>query len=197
MVGANKHPQAMGRPAFEVLAEIRGIIEPLLRHVSRTGEATWSEDLMLPLVRGAAPEESYFTFTYSPIRRRIGRRRGRLLRRHGDDREGDRGAAAAAPQRPGRGDAGADEGGGVRARGGADRALPERRPVRAPVSARRERVASPGWSASRTSSRARRSRPRRFAFGDRSVWPFDESADARRAAVRRARRRRRGRARRR
>jgi hypothetical protein len=67
MVGANKHPQAMGRPAFEVLPEIRGIIEPLLDHVRNTGEATWSEDLMLPLVRGAGAEESYFTFTYSPI----------------------------------------------------------------------------------------------------------------------------------
>jgi signal transduction histidine kinase/DNA-binding response OmpR family regulator len=67
MVGANKHPQAMGRPAFEVLPEIRSIIEPMLQHVVTTGEATWSEDLMLPLVRGAAPEESYFTFTYSPI----------------------------------------------------------------------------------------------------------------------------------
>ncbi len=68
MVGANKHPQAMGRPAFEVLPEIRAIIEPLLLQVVKTGEATWSEDLMLPLVRGAAPEEGYFTFTYSPIR---------------------------------------------------------------------------------------------------------------------------------
>jgi signal transduction histidine kinase len=68
MVGANKHPQAMGRPAFEVLPEIRQIIEPLLDHVRTTGEATWSEDLMLPLVRGDAAEEGYFTFTYSPIR---------------------------------------------------------------------------------------------------------------------------------
>jgi signal transduction histidine kinase/DNA-binding response OmpR family regulator len=68
MVGANKHPQAMGRPAFEVLPEIRQIIEPLLLQVVKTGEAIWSEDLMLPLVRGAAPEEGYFTFTYSPIR---------------------------------------------------------------------------------------------------------------------------------
>jgi len=67
MVGANKHPHAMGRPAFEVLPEIRTIIEPLLDCVRTTGEATWSEDLMLPLVRGALPEESYFTFTYSPI----------------------------------------------------------------------------------------------------------------------------------
>jgi GAF domain-containing protein len=68
MVGANKHPQAMGRPAFQVLPEIRSIIEPLLQRVIRTGEAIWSEDLMLPLFRNDAQAESYFTFTYSPIR---------------------------------------------------------------------------------------------------------------------------------
>jgi len=67
MVGANKHPWAMGRPAFEVLPEIRAVIEPMLDKVVGTGEAIWSEDLMLPLVRGEAPEEGYFTFTYSPI----------------------------------------------------------------------------------------------------------------------------------
>ncbi|HTB74692.1 MAG TPA: ATP-binding protein [Polyangiaceae bacterium] len=68
MVGANKHPWAMGRPAFEVLPEIRDVIGPMLQRVVDTGEAIWSEDLMLPLVRGDAPEEGYFTFTYSPIR---------------------------------------------------------------------------------------------------------------------------------
>ena len=67
MVGARKHPQALGQPAQVVLAEIWDIIEPLLRHVRATGEATWSEDLMLPLARTGAPEESYFTFTYSPV----------------------------------------------------------------------------------------------------------------------------------
>jgi PAS domain S-box-containing protein len=68
MVGPNKHPAALGQPARIVLAEIWQIIEPLLRQVRATGEATWSEDLMLPLARTGAPEESYFTFTYSPIR---------------------------------------------------------------------------------------------------------------------------------
>ena len=68
MVGPKKHPQALGQPASVVLAEIWGIIEPLLRQVRTTGEATWSEDLMLPLARTGLPEESYFTFTYSPIR---------------------------------------------------------------------------------------------------------------------------------
>ena len=33
-----------------------------------TGEAIWSEDLMLPLFRSDGQAESYFTFTYSPIR---------------------------------------------------------------------------------------------------------------------------------
>jgi PAS domain S-box-containing protein len=68
MVGPKKHPQALGQPASIVLSEIWGIIEPLLSHVRRTGDATWSEDLMLPLARTGAPEESFFTFTYSPIR---------------------------------------------------------------------------------------------------------------------------------
>jgi PAS fold len=68
MVGANKHPGAMGRPAFEVLPEIRDVIEPMLDRVVESAEAIWSEDLMLPLVRGEAATESYFTFTYSPIR---------------------------------------------------------------------------------------------------------------------------------
>jgi signal transduction histidine kinase len=72
MVGANKHPWAMGRPAFEVLPEIRTVIEPMLDQVVGTGEAIWSQDLMLPLVRGEAPEEGYFTFTYSPIRDETG-----------------------------------------------------------------------------------------------------------------------------
>jgi PAS domain S-box-containing protein len=72
MVGPKKHPGALGQPARVVLAEIWGIIEPLLRHVRTTGQATWSEDLMLPLARTGLPEESYFTFTYSPIRDETG-----------------------------------------------------------------------------------------------------------------------------
>jgi CheY-like chemotaxis protein len=67
MVGANKHPWAMGRPAFEVLPEIRHLIEPLFAEVIATGEAIWQEDTMLPLDRGDGPQEGYFTFTYSPI----------------------------------------------------------------------------------------------------------------------------------
>ena len=73
MVGANKHPWALGRPAREVLAEIWPIIGPLLDRVVETGTAIWSENLMLPLLRSRAQEESYFTFTYSPVRNEAGR----------------------------------------------------------------------------------------------------------------------------
>jgi len=72
MVGANKHPGALGRPAREVLAEIWSIIGPLLDQVVETGTAIWSENLMLPLLRSRAQEESYFTFTYSPVRNEAG-----------------------------------------------------------------------------------------------------------------------------
>ena len=64
----NKHPGSIGQPGLVVWSEISQVIEPMLRGVMRTGQATWSEDLMLPIRRGEIPEESYFTFTYSPIR---------------------------------------------------------------------------------------------------------------------------------
>ena len=67
-IPGGKHPASMGRPGLEVWEEIRDVIGPMLRGVISTGEATWSEDLMLPIVRDGAPSESYFTFTYSPIR---------------------------------------------------------------------------------------------------------------------------------
>ncbi|HYQ26798.1 MAG TPA: ATP-binding protein, partial [Polyangiaceae bacterium] len=72
MIGANKHPWALGRPAREVLSEIWSIIGPLLDGVVETGTAIWSENLMLPLLRSQTPEESYFTFTYSPVHNEAG-----------------------------------------------------------------------------------------------------------------------------
>ena len=63
----DKHPAALGRPAEQVWSEIWEAIGPMLAGVVATGEATWSDDLMLPLVTGGRPQERYFTFTYSPI----------------------------------------------------------------------------------------------------------------------------------
>ena len=68
ILGANKHPQAMGQRGEECWHEIWDIIGPMLSDVLATGNATWSDNQMLPLERNGYAEECYFTFSYSPIR---------------------------------------------------------------------------------------------------------------------------------
>jgi PAS domain S-box-containing protein len=68
-----KHPSALGRPGREVYPEIWEVIGPMLETVMRTGEATWSADLCLLLERNGYPEETYHTFSYTPIRDRTGK----------------------------------------------------------------------------------------------------------------------------
>ncbi|WP_281690024.1 SpoIIE family protein phosphatase [Pseudonocardia thermophila] len=63
-----KHPWALGRPAREVWAEVWDEVEPRIESVLRTGVATWDEDLRLVLERSGSPEETYHTFSYSPLR---------------------------------------------------------------------------------------------------------------------------------
>ncbi len=63
-----KYPWALGRPASEVWAEIWTDIGPRVERVLSTGEATWDEALMLIVKRSGYPEESYHTFSYSPLR---------------------------------------------------------------------------------------------------------------------------------
>jgi signal transduction histidine kinase len=68
----NKHPAALGSPGREVWPEIWPTIGPMLDGVIHRGQATWSDDLLLLVVRRDFPEECYFTFTYSPIRDQSG-----------------------------------------------------------------------------------------------------------------------------
>nr|WP_238420941.1 SpoIIE family protein phosphatase [Streptomyces taklimakanensis] len=63
-----KYPWALGRPASEVWAEIWDDIGPRIDTVLSTGEATWDESLLLFLERSGYPEETYHTFSYSPLR---------------------------------------------------------------------------------------------------------------------------------
>jgi signal transduction histidine kinase/DNA-binding response OmpR family regulator len=72
ILGANKHPQAMGQRGRECWPEIWEIIGPMLEGVLTQGEATWSNNQMLPLDRNGYVEECYFTFSYSPIRDETG-----------------------------------------------------------------------------------------------------------------------------
>ncbi len=63
-----KYPWALGRPASEVWAEIWDDIGPRIDTVLASGNATWDEALLLFLERSGYPEESYHTFSYSPLR---------------------------------------------------------------------------------------------------------------------------------
>ncbi|NJC69616.1 SpoIIE family protein phosphatase [Planosporangium thailandense] len=62
-----KYPWALGRPTPEVWAEIWPEIAPRVETVLRTGTATWDEALMLFLERSGYVEETYHTFSYSPL----------------------------------------------------------------------------------------------------------------------------------
>jgi PAS domain S-box-containing protein len=62
-----KYPWALGRPASEVWAEIWPDIGPRIERVMTTGEATWDEALQLFLERSGYREETYHTFSYSPL----------------------------------------------------------------------------------------------------------------------------------
>jgi signal transduction histidine kinase len=64
---AGKHPAGLGRSVLWSWAEIRADIEPLFERVLG-GETVYFEDLLLRVDRSGAPEEAYFTFSYSPVR---------------------------------------------------------------------------------------------------------------------------------
>lgn len=61
-----KHPSALGSKFFNVWSEIWTDIEPLIHSVDR-GEAVYLEDLKLIMNRYGRDEETYFTFSYSPL----------------------------------------------------------------------------------------------------------------------------------
>jgi len=62
-----KYPWALGRPAREVWAEIWPDIGPRIETVLTSGVATWDESLQLFLERSGYVEETYHTFSYSPL----------------------------------------------------------------------------------------------------------------------------------
>ena len=73
-----KHPWALGTPASEVWAEIWSDIGPRIQTVLTTAQATYDEGLLLFLERSGFPEETYHTFSYSPLTDDQGRISGML-----------------------------------------------------------------------------------------------------------------------
>jgi hypothetical protein len=67
MTLGKKHPWALGRPSQEVCEEIWVDIGPRIEKVLQSGEATWDEALLLFLERSGYREETYHTFSYSPL----------------------------------------------------------------------------------------------------------------------------------
>jgi PAS domain S-box-containing protein len=78
MTLGKKHPWALGKPSREVWAEIWQDIGPRIQRVLDTGEATWDEALLLFLERSGYREETYHTFSYSPLHADDGRVVGHL-----------------------------------------------------------------------------------------------------------------------
>jgi PAS domain S-box-containing protein len=62
-----KESWALGQSARKVWEEIWPDIGPRIAHVLATGEATWDEALLLFLKRSGYLEETYHTFSYSPL----------------------------------------------------------------------------------------------------------------------------------
>jgi signal transduction histidine kinase/DNA-binding response OmpR family regulator len=68
LLGVEKHPWALGRPASEVGSNLWPASEKQLREVMRTGRAYHSDDQQLIIDRHGYPEEAHFTFSLSAIR---------------------------------------------------------------------------------------------------------------------------------
>ncbi|WP_183576242.1 ATP-binding protein [Mucilaginibacter sp. X5P1] len=62
-----KHPSILGMPAHLAWPEIWNTIKPLINQVLAGGEATWSEDQLIPIYRNGKIEDVYWTFSYSPV----------------------------------------------------------------------------------------------------------------------------------
>jgi len=62
-----KHPQAMGQQGNVCWAEIWDVVGPIYERVMTTGESSFFTDLLLVMERNRYTEETYFTFSYSPV----------------------------------------------------------------------------------------------------------------------------------
>ncbi len=62
-----KHPWALAKPTAEVWREIWDDIGPMLETAMRGHEGTYVEEQLLIMERNGYPEETYYTFSYTPI----------------------------------------------------------------------------------------------------------------------------------
>ncbi len=91
-----KHPWALGRPTREVWREIWPEIGPMLDTALGGDQGTYVESQLLIMERNGYPEETYYTFSYSPIPNDDGAVGRHLLRQQRRYAAGHRRAAARA-----------------------------------------------------------------------------------------------------
>jgi len=63
-----RHPEALGAPAREVWSDIWHVIEPQFVHLIETGNGVFVEDQLLPMRRFGIAEETYWSYSFTPIR---------------------------------------------------------------------------------------------------------------------------------
>lgn len=81
-----KHPQALGQPASHVWHEIWDQVRPRAESAMLENEGTYDEALLLIMERNGYPEETYYTFSYSPIPDDQGRTSGIICANTDDTR---------------------------------------------------------------------------------------------------------------
>src|SRR5215510_3106300 len=81
-----KHPAALGRPFSEVWHEIWHLIGPMADKVMKHDESTYVEAMLLIMERNGYPEETYYTFSYSPVPGDDGRTAGLICANTDDTR---------------------------------------------------------------------------------------------------------------
>jgi hypothetical protein len=67
----------LGRGFFEIWPEVRDQIEPVIDQ-AYAGQSSYFEDMAVVLHRREQPEQTYFTFSYSPVCDASGRAAGAM-----------------------------------------------------------------------------------------------------------------------
>lgn len=63
-----RHPACLGQPAEEVWADIWHVIAPQFKTVIESGEGLFVDDQMLPMKRYGFEEETYWSYSFTPVR---------------------------------------------------------------------------------------------------------------------------------
>ncbi|MEO6886706.1 MAG: PAS domain-containing protein, partial [Jatrophihabitantaceae bacterium] len=74
-----KHPEGIAQPAKQCWAEVWDELAPFVNRVIEAGESTFTENMLLLLERHGYLEETYWTFSCSPIRDAGGKVAGVLV----------------------------------------------------------------------------------------------------------------------